>query len=588
MKKELHLRSGCWRRTLKICLLGLCCNFSSKIVAQPVALDTLFAPSPCTFCNFGFDVDVAADPGVLDDGEIRLAVLQFGPQSDQAVFVFTRDPIQEVWVREDSLGHVTPNAGNLGYVSLFPSEGGSVAMVADAGDVALWRRNQAADMWEVEAILQGIQKPGPGSANLGFASQGALLQSGEELVFIGAPNGGDDPTGGVREGSAYAFVRPAGEPPGPNAWTMEARILAPDGEQGDFFGVSVAMLPTPGLSGGDAGDALVLVGASSHPNSTSRTGVVYVLLRDGKTRTWSLETELVAHDGDAFDIFGATAAILPLPGGVPGEALALIGAGGDDDLIGNAGAAYAFRREYVAVADTFRWVEEIKLYPAGVVEGLFFGAGAIALTVDTLESGTPVVLALIGADPDEFQDDQGHPSEANLFVRSTATGSPVWIRRATYSTGAQGVESDWFGSAVAFAPSENGPLALVGAYRSNAALEQGYPSGIEAGAVFIYDSSVFVAAEPDLPVPQNGLSLSVYPNPARGEATIRLRMTEPGHIRAVLYDVLGREVAVVFDGEVVSGLLAFSIPTQRLAAGTYALQVATKWESQTALHTVLR
>ncbi len=517
-----------------------------------------------------------------------MIVLEKFRPPDGAGYLLEHDAANTSWLVEDSLGSMNPDGGLGSEVNILANSTIPLALLSDAGEVALWRRDPAGGKWEFETLLAGISKPGLGIPRFGSEIEGALLQSGDELVFIGAPNGGDDPTGGVREGSAYAFLRPAGEPPGPNAWMMEARILAPDGEQGDFFGVSVAMLPTPGLSGGDPGDALVLVGASSHPNSTSRTGVVHVLLRDGKTKTWSFETELAAHAGDAFDVFGATAALIALPGGVPGEALALIGAGGDDDLIGNSGAAYAFRREYVAAADTFRWVEEIKLYPAGVVEGLFFGAGAIALTVDTLASGTPVVLALVGADPDEFQDDQGHPSEANLFVRSTATGSPVWIRRATYSTGAQGVESDWFGSAVGFAPTENGPLALVGAYRSNAALEQGYPSGTEAGAVFIYDTRILVAEEPNLPEPPDELTISVYPNPARDHAEIRLWLAESEGIRVALYDVLGRQVAVVFEGNLVAGQQRLALDVRQFAAGVYILRLESAHASESISASVVR
>ena len=75
--------------------------------------------------------------------------------------------------------------------------------------------------------------------------------------------------------------------------------------------------------------------------------------------------------------------------------LALVGAAGDDDIDGRAGAAYGFRREYVAAVDTFRWVEEAKLYPGLPIGGHQFG-GAVALAADTLAGGTPAALALVG------------------------------------------------------------------------------------------------------------------------------------------------------------------------------------------------
>src|SRR5690606_6527890 len=149
--------------------------------------------------------------------------------------------------------------------------------------------------------------------------------------------------------------------------------------------------------------------------------------------------------------------------------LALIGSTGDDDLESQLGAAYAFRREVDATAPSgFRWVEEAKLYPARTGRGLHFGA-AVDLAADTLAGGTPVAVALVGADPDG--DTGSFPSEAGLFVRTVdAEGAVTWRRAATFATGAEGPQAaDWFGHAVALAPTPDGLLALVGAYYSNAA-----------------------------------------------------------------------------------------------------------------------
>ncbi|MCU7493989.1 MAG: T9SS type A sorting domain-containing protein [Ignavibacteria bacterium] len=44
-----------------------------------------------------------------------------------------------------------------------------------------------------------------------------------------------------------------------------------------------------------------------------------------------------------------------------------------------------------------------------------------------------------------------------------------------------------------------------------------------------------------------------YPNPFNPETVIRYRLTTAGHVRLSVYDVLGKEVALLFDGEKSAG-----------------------------------
>ncbi len=560
-------------QNLRSWFIVTCAFFSTNaICAQPNPLDTLFAPTPCSSCGFAFDLDVASDPQVFDDGQTRLAVLEVGRQPDHANYVFRYDTIAERWLPEDSLGHATPQGGNVGEPRLFPSVDGSVATVGDAGDITVWRRNQALGTWEVEAFLDGIQKPGNGSACFGCAHTGLLFSSGEELIFVGAQNGGDDPSGGSREGSAYAFVRPQGVPPGPNAWQMEARILAPDGLEGDEFGASVALLPAPFTvpGGGQAGDALALIGARQHPRTGARDGAVYAYVRDGATGIWTVEEELTAPDASPTDgdlaEFGDEVAVIPLPGGSAGEALLYVGAP-DHGICGaiNGGSSYVYRREVDVSAPTgFSWTFETRLCPTDPrFEGRWGGSVDLRVVGPGEGDLEGTVLAIAGQTFDPGPDIP--PGASDLYVRST-TG--VWSHRARYETGADGVAFDAFGYSVALVgPGPGGPLvgqALVGAFLSDLAA----PS---AGAVFIYDSSVGTANEPE--APEVSATLSVHPNPVRGEATIGLTLVRSGYVRIVVYDVLGREVARIFEGELPGGVSAFSFPTARLPAAVYLVRV---------------
>ena len=68
-----------------------------------------------------------------------------------------------------------------------------------------------------------------------------------------------------------------------------------------------------------------------------------------------------------------------------------------------------------------------------------------------------------------------------------------------------------------------------------------------------------------------GFSLTVGPNPARGDATVRFSLTGAQDVRLALYDITGRQVAVVA-GSYGAGPGAVVLPTASLAPGVYVLR----------------
>ena len=64
----------------------------------------------------------------------------------------------------------------------------------------------------------------------------------------------------------------------------------------------------------------------------------------------------------------------------------------------------------------------------------------------------------------------------------------------------------------------------------------------------------------------------VTPNPARGVARVSLALPQPQRVLATVVDALGREVAVLADGEL-SGTTDLTVDTARLAAGVYVVRV---------------
>ncbi len=65
----------------------------------------------------------------------------------------------------------------------------------------------------------------------------------------------------------------------------------------------------------------------------------------------------------------------------------------------------------------------------------------------------------------------------------------------------------------------------------------------------------------------------VYPNPARGSTAVTFALAEPGAVRLAVYDVLGREVAVLVDGTAEAGRHEAVLDAAVLPAGTYLVRL---------------
>jgi hypothetical protein len=78
---------------------------------------------------------------------------------------------------------------------------------------------------------------------------------------------------------------------------------------------------------------------------------------------------------------------------------------------------------------------------------------------------------------------------------------------------------------------------------------------------------------------------SVAPHPLSGAGTFRFILTEPGAVRAALYDVLGREAALVVDREMPAGHHVVPVEVSALSPGLYVLRLVAGGE--TASRTVV-
>ncbi|HRF55572.1 MAG TPA: FG-GAP repeat protein, partial [Aquimonas sp.] len=230
-----------------------------------------------------------------------------------------------------------------------------------------------------------------------------------DTALVGAY--GDDVGANSDQGSAYVFTRSGA------TWTQQAKLVAGDGAEGDYFGTSVAL----------DGDT-TLVGATYGDVSSSNQGSAYVFTRSGSA--WIQQAKLTAGDAAAGDLLGRSVAL-------DGDT-ALVGAYTDDvGAISDQGSAYVFTHSGST------WTQQAELTAGNGATGDRFGH-SVALDGDN---------ALVGA----YGDDVGANSDqgsAYVFTRSGAT----WTQQAKLVAG-DGADGDFFGTSVAL----DGDTALVGA-----------------------------------------------------------------------------------------------------------------------------
>jgi choice-of-anchor B domain-containing protein len=241
------------------------------------------------------------------------------------------------------------------------------------------------------AAAQTWAGAGPGPRMAGF---GRALAVGEGMVLVG------EARNSLRPGILYQYGRSG------SSWVEQAQIKAPDAENSDGFGASLAL---------DGSTLLV----SQVPRGLP--GLVHVFTREG-TGPWRHASQFAPADSIDRDGFGSTLAL-------SGD-WAVVGA----PLTGErAGAAYVFQRSGAT------WTQRARLAPAELQQGDAFGS-SLALNGSFLLVGAP-----------------GRNQRAgNVFVFALQAGT--WTEAGQFAArGLQANES--FGASLSLA----GDMALVGA-----------------------------------------------------------------------------------------------------------------------------
>jgi len=261
--------------------------------------------------------------------------------------------------------------------------------------------------------------------------------SGDEFGFSVAISGNlaiigalDDDDNGENSGAVYVFDVTTGQ--------QIFKLMATDGDAGDFFGNSVA------LNGNVA-----IIGATGDTDNGSYSGSAYVF----DVATDRQLFKLLPTDGASMDNFGTS---VSLSGN-----LAVIGALGNDDNGGNSGSAYVF--------DVTTGRQLFKLLPNdGTIDDRFGKSCAI--------SGN---LTLVSANGD---DDKGLDF-GSAYIFDLSTGQQLYKLLPS-----DGSRFDDFGNSVAI----KGNLAVMGAiYADNG-------NNYRTGAAYIFQQRItnYLTVEP--------------------------------------------------------------------------------------------
>lgn len=97
-----------------------------------------------------------------------------------------------------------------------------------------------------------------------------------------------------------------------------------------------------------------------------------------------------------------------------------------------------------------------------------------------------------------------------------------------------------------------------------------------------------VAVQPSALPEDEGLWLTVYPNPFAGRATIHLDVPEPVQASLRLYDVFGRWVATLREGPMAAGAYQIRLEADGLAGGVYVYRLQTARHLHTGTMVVLK
>lgn len=261
-------------------------------------------------------------------------------------------------------------------------------------------------------------------------------------ALIGEPGAADQAKGFEETGAAYIYTRNADK-----TWAGSQRLVAPDAQAGDVFGLSLSLSQSGGRT-------FAFVSAVGRDDRGQASGAVYIFEKSSPSGSFQFRQKLLAADGAQEDQFGFS-----------------VDAQGDRVVIGapradlpgatDAGAVYLFERV------GSNWVQRDKITAGAGRRSEFFGS-TVALNGDGLA---------VGRNPDPSV--AGAREAVSVFERrNDGTFGLKGVLQAPQDTGV-----DSFASALNY----QGATVLVG-------MERGAGTGgVATGSVVVFDTNAIPA-----------------------------------------------------------------------------------------------
>jgi hypothetical protein len=376
-------------------------DYLNSAAIPEAELYKLIAPDGATSDNFGASIDIDGDTLVIGAPRAR-----GGPNNfiQGAAYVFVRTDAG--WIFQAKLKPSEASI-NEGFGNTLSISGNTVVVGAQLANVGANPTQGTAYIFVRNGSDWSLQQKVSADDGIPNAQFGVSVAIDSDKIIVGAFK---DKTLGVEKGSAYIFTHNNGN------WTQQAKLLDPQGEHADQFGSSVGIENDTAIVGSVLGytgsirtgvvfvyqraggswtqqarlspsvaeseyrfgislaiDAdTIIVGADrGHVVSAGRTGSAYIFVRSESG--WTQQQELIAVDGAAGDLFGASVDI-------SGET-ALVGAWRD-----SVGANNAAGSAYVFAGNGGSWSQQAKLLASDAASADFFG-GSVALSNNKFVAG---------------------------------------------------------------------------------------------------------------------------------------------------------------------------------------------------------
>lgn len=365
--------------------------------------------------------------------------------------------------------------------------------------------------------------PDDSTGGLAFGTSVAVR---DNFVLVGAP---DINIGDLETGEAYVFELANGS-------VDRIQRL----QYGDFsfvarFGESVAL-----------SDSLAVIGTPNRGAGSQNFGSVYLYQRS--ETEWEFLDELQADDAQAQDVFGSSVS-------VDGEWL-FVGAPGEDDVAMGSGAVYVFRD----IDGT--WTQSARLKaPAPIADDAF------GQSIDV--SGTNAVVGT-------SRNDEMGGGAGTLYVFEFNGENWGLVEQLFASDAGIG---DNLGASAAI----DGDVIVAGAAGHNGDEAE---ESVGAAYFFRYDPEAS-SIDDDGTLVDAPFAVELFPNPVRETAILRITVRRSEHIRASLYDILGRKIRSLENAVLgPSRSHEILVPMADLANGLYFVKVegGTMLESKLLVH----